>query len=139
VREALAFSNALRVADASAAERRETVARVLRVLELEALADRLISSLARGERKRLTIGVELASNPSLVWLDEPTTALDSRSAALVMKALRRVARAGRAVVVSLHQPSADIFFSFSSLLLLAPGGYLVYFGPVGHRGTTVQR
>lgn len=57
-----------------------------------------------GERKRLTIGVELVANPSVLFLDEPTTGLDARAALLVMRTVKRIAEGGRSVVCTIHQP-----------------------------------
>ena len=83
--------------------------------------------------KRLTIGVELCANPAILFLDEPTTGLDARSAHVVVDAIRKVAHTGRTVVCTVHQPSTDVFFAFDRLLLLAPGGYVVYEGALGQR------
>ena len=80
---------------------------------------------------RLSIAVELASNPSIIFLDEPTSGLDSRAASVVMKSLRRIADSGIAVVCTIHQPSVAIFNSFDSLLLLKRGGETVFFGNLG--------
>lgn len=57
-----------------------------------------------GERKRLTIGVELVANPSVLFLDEPTTGLDARAAMLVMRTVKRIADGGRSVICTIHQP-----------------------------------
>ena len=51
-----------------------------------------------------------------------------------MRVIRRIASTGRSVICTIHQPSAEVFYMFDRLLLLAPGGYQVYFGPIGHRG-----
>jgi hypothetical protein len=63
----------------------------------------------------------------------PQTGLDARSAMVVMRAIRNVASTGRTVVCTVHQPSAELFFAFDDMLLLAPGGYVVYAGPLGRR------
>lgn len=73
---AAAHGSSWDVHSGAAAKRRALIARVLSVLELEPLTNRAVRSLSRGEMKRLTIGVELVSNPSLLFLDEPTTGLD---------------------------------------------------------------
>lgn len=100
----------------------------LETLELTRLADRLVSSLSPGELKRLSLGVEVCSMSGLVFCDEPTTGLSARAAAVVVRCLQRIAFKGCTVVCTIHQPSAHLFFAFSHLLLLAPGGYQVYFG-----------
>ena len=64
--------------------------------------DRGIKGISGGERKRTNIGVELVTDPQLIFLDEPTTGLDSHTAASVMETLRALARSGRTVVSSIH-------------------------------------
>lgn len=67
-----------------------------------------------------------------LYADEPTSGLDARAAATVIRTVRNIADSGRTVVVTVHQPSIDIFNAFDSLLLLARGGRTVYFGPLGY-------
>lgn len=74
----------------------------------------------------------------LAFVAEPTTGLDSKSAMTVLLALRSIASTGRSIVCTIHQPSAELFFMFDSLLLLQPGGKQVYCGPVGHRGAAIK-
>ncbi|XP_078442909.1 ABC transporter G family member 9-like, partial [Wolffia australiana] len=80
-----------------------------------------------GERKRVSIGQELLVDPSLVLLDEPTSGLDSTTAARIVAALRGVARGGRTVVLTIHQPSSRVFYMFDRVLLLSTGR-AVYYG-----------
>lgn len=84
------------------------------------------------QRKRVSIGVELASNPSILFLDEPTTGLDSRAAQSLIRHIRRIASSGRSIVCTIHQPSTAIFSAFDSLLLLRRGGETVFFGHLGN-------
>ena len=70
--------------------------------------------------KRLTIAVELVSNPSIIFMDEPTSGLDARAAAIVMWAVRNTVNTGRTVVCIIHQPSIDIFESFDEVLPSLP-------------------
>ncbi len=79
-----------------------------------------------GERKRTSIGVELITDPNLIFLDEPTTGLDSFTATSVVETLRDLARAGRTVISTIHQPNSDIFEMFDRLMLLAQGK-IIYF------------
>lgn len=80
-----------------------------------------------GERKRTSIGVELITDPSLIFLDEPTTGLDSFTATSVMETLGDLARKdGRTVISTIHQPNSDIFEMFDRLMLLARGK-IIYF------------
>lgn len=141
VRETLQFSAALRLsAEVPEATRLQFVEDVLELLELDHIADNMVgdettaTNLSPGQRKRLNIGVELVANPTVLFLDEPTSGLDSRAAMSVMRAIKRVALTGRTVVATIHQPSAEIFYKFDSLLLLQKGGHTAYFGSVRNRG-----
>eukprot|EP01012_Entosiphon_sulcatum_P000011 TRINITY_DN0_c1_g1_i1.p1 TRINITY_DN0_c1_g1~~TRINITY_DN0_c1_g1_i1.p1 ORF type:complete len:1430 (-),score=273.60 TRINITY_DN0_c1_g1_i1:211-4500(-) len=144
VREALRFAARLRLPPDSGEEKiAATVESTLQQLGLNSLADAMIGSDMTGggipleARKRLTIGVELVANPSIIFMDEPTSGLDTRGALKVMKAARRIADSGRAVICTIHQPSAELFELFDSLLLLARGGKTVYFGPIGANSETL--
>ena len=84
--------------------------------------------LSGGERKRVSIGLELVANPALLCLDEPTTGLDSASAEVVVDLLRSLADDGHTIICILHQPRAAIFRSFDQVLMLAKGGRPAYIG-----------
>lgn len=87
----------------------------------------LVKGVSGGERKRTSIGVELITDPSLIFLDEPTTGLDSFTATSVMETLGDLARRdNRTVVSTIHQPNSDIFELFDRLVLLARGK-IIYF------------
>jgi len=75
-----------------------------------------INGLSTEQRKRLTIVVELVSNPSIIFMDEPTSGLDARAAAIVMRAVKNVAGTGRTVVCTIHQPSIEIFEAFDEVI-----------------------
>uniref|UniRef100_A0A383W6T5 ABC transporter domain-containing protein n=1 Tax=Tetradesmus obliquus TaxID=3088 RepID=A0A383W6T5_TETOB len=92
------------------------------------VGDEKIRGLSGGEKKRLAIGCELISSPSLLFLDEPTTGLDSFQAEKVVATLKQLASAGHTVVCSIHQPRSSIFGLFDDLLLLSEGR-CVYSGP----------
>ena len=140
VREALLFSAKMRLPrEVSEEQRNAFIEEVLDILELSSIADRIIGdtttpSLSPGQLKRVTIGVELVSNPPVLFLDEPTSGLDSRAALIVMRVVKRIATTGRAVLCTIHQPSADLFYMFDRLLLLRSGGQEVYFGDLGTDG-----
>ena len=113
VREALAFSAALRLpGSVTSAQRADFVEEVLHLLELADIADRKVGApgapdaLSPGERKRLTIGVELCSNAPVIFADEATSGLDSRAASVVMRVLRAIAATGRTVICTIHQVSS---------------------------------
>ncbi|KAG2425086.1 hypothetical protein HXX76_013995 [Chlamydomonas incerta] len=137
VEEALLFSARLRLPQSfTDAQVRAYVEEVAEIVDLTPQLGALVGSpgvsgLSTEGRKRLTIAVELVANPSCLFLDEPTSGLDARAAAIVMRAVRNVARNGRTVMVTIHQPSIEIFESFDQLLLIQRGGRTTYFGPLG--------
>ncbi|KAL9350667.1 hypothetical protein Peur_057922 [Populus x canadensis] len=113
---------------------------VMELVELTPLREALVglpgvSGLSTEQRKRLTIAVELVANPSIIFMDEPTTGLDARAAAIVMRTFRNTVDTGRTVVCTIHQASIDIFESFDELFLLKQGGQEIYVGPVGHHSS----
>jgi ABC-type phosphate/phosphonate transport system ATPase subunit len=148
------------------------VEEVMELVELMPLKDALVglpgvNSLSTEQRKRLTIAVELVANPSIIFMDEPTSSLDARAAAIVMRTVRNTVDTGRTVVCTIHQPSIDIFDSFDEvvltlmssdwfwilfleqylnksqfahslqLVLLKRGGEEIYVGPLGHHASEV--
>ncbi len=132
VREAMRFSAYLRQPPSVSKEEKDRyVEDMIEVLELQDLADALIFSLGVEARKRLTIGVELASRPSLLFLDEPTSGLDGQSAWNLVRFLRKLADNGQAILCTIHQPSSMLIQTFDKLLLLERGGETVYFGDIG--------
>lgn len=137
VREALQFSALLRQPrETPTSEKYAYVEEIIKLLEMEHIAGALIGEVGAGltveQRKRVTLGVELASKPSLLlFLDEPTSGLDSQSAWNIVRFLRKLAEAGQALLVTIHQPSAILFQQFDNLLLLGPGGKTIYFGELG--------
>nr|TKW03626.1 hypothetical protein SEVIR_7G053300v2 [Setaria viridis] len=122
--------------------RYDFVKEVLETIELDEVRDSLVglpgaNGLSTEQRKRLTIAVELVSNPSIIFLDEPTSGLDARAAAIVMRAVKNVADTGRTVACTVHQPSIEIFEAFDQLMLMKRGGKLIYAGPLGHNSCKV--
>lgn len=137
VREALRFSADLRQPyEVSQEEKYGYVEEVISLLEMEEIADAIIgdpeSGLAVEQRKRVTIGVELAAKPELLlFLDEPTSGLDSQSAFNIVRFLKKLAAAGQCILCTIHQPNSALFENFDRLLLLQRGGECVYFGDIG--------
>ncbi|XP_076911213.1 ABC transporter G family member 21-like [Bidens hawaiensis] len=81
----------------------------------------LIRGVSGGERKRVSIGQELLVNPSLLLLDEPTSGLDSTTALRLMATLKGLARGGRSVVTTIHQPSSRLYWMFDKVVVLSDG------------------
>ncbi|KAL5344219.1 hypothetical protein ACLOAV_010837 [Pseudogymnoascus australis] len=144
VREALEFSALLRQGrDVSAKEKLAYVDTIVDLLEMHDIENTLIGKSGAGlsveQRKRLTIGVELVAKPRiLIFLDEPTSGLDGQAAFNIVRFLRKLANVGQAVLVTIHQPSAQLFFQFDTLLLLTKGGKTVYFGDIGEDAYTLK-
>jgi ABC-type multidrug transport system ATPase subunit len=144
VREALEFSAILRQPQSTPRqEKLRYVDTIIQLLELDDLANTLIGTVGKGlsieQRKRVTIGVELVAKPSiLIFLDEPTSGLDGQSAYNTVRFLRKLANVGQAILVTIHQPSAQLFAQFDTLLLLAKGGKTVYFGDIGEEAQTIK-
>ncbi|MET9393007.1 FHA domain-containing protein [Streptomyces sp. NPDC006624] len=128
VRKALTYAAELRFPqDTAKAERRDRVDEVIRELGLEQRADQSVHSLSGGQRKRVSVALELLTKPSLLFLDEPTSGLDPGMDRSVMHMLRGLADDGRTVVVVTHSVlSLDVC---DRLLMLAPGGKIAYYGP----------
>ncbi|MFT5053875.1 MAG: ABC-type multidrug transport system ATPase subunit [Oceanospirillaceae bacterium] len=81
-----------------------------------------------GQRKRLNIALELIREPSVLFVDEPTSGLSSRDSENIMDLLKELALKGKLVIVVIHQPSSDIYKMFDKLMILDTGGFPVYFG-----------
>ncbi|MGW1531055.1 ABC transporter ATP-binding protein/permease [Streptomyces aureus] len=128
VRRALTYAAELRFPqDTAKAERKARVDEVIGELGLEQRADQPIHSLSGGQRKRVSVALELLTKPSLLFLDEPTSGLDPGMDRSVMHMLRGLADDGRTVIVVTHSVlSLDVC---DRLLVLAPGGKVAYYGP----------
>ncbi|KAH6639094.1 multidrug resistance protein CDR2 [Boeremia exigua] len=133
VREALEFSALLRQSrETPQEEKLRYIDTIIDLLQLHDIQHTLIGSPGAGltveQRKRLTIGVELVAKPSiLIFLDEPTSGSDGQAAYSTVFFLRKLAEVGQAILVTIHQPSAQLFSQFDTLLLLAKGGKTDYF------------
>lgn len=81
-----------------------------------------------GQRKRLNIALELIREPSILFVDEPTSGLSSRDSENVMDLLRELTLKGKLIFVVIHQPSSDIYKMFDNMVILDTGGYMIYYG-----------
>lgn len=139
VTQALNFAAELRMpTDTTDGDRRRVIAQILEELEeLEetAHAATRIDKLSGGQRKRVSVALELLTGPSLLVLDEPTTGLDPALDRAVMAMLRRLADAGRVIVVVTH--SLAFLDECDQVLLLAPGGKAAFYGPPDELGSAM--
>lgn len=88
----------------------------------------LEKTISGGQRKRLNIGLELIREPSVLYVDEPTSGLSSRDSENIMDLLKELSLKGKLIFVVIHQPSSDIFKMFDKLMILDVGGYPIYYG-----------
>ncbi|GAX77236.1 hypothetical protein CEUSTIGMA_g4682.t1 [Chlamydomonas eustigma] len=135
VRENLEFSASLRLPRRTEPASRAIVVRgVLQLLGLSHVQFVIVGSpetrgISGGQRKRVNIGVELVSRPSVLFLDEPTSGLDAAVSHDIISTLKEITQTGLMCLMVVHQPRFSIFEMFDSVLLLGVGGKTVYMGP----------
>ncbi|WVF67064.1 hypothetical protein IAT40_001808 [Kwoniella sp. CBS 6097] len=148
VRETLTYAAILRLPDKM--PRRQKIARaetVLRMLGLKDCADlpvggQLLKGISGGEKRRLSLAVQMINDPAVLVVDEPTSGLDASIALSVMQVLKDIAATGRTVIATIHQPRSDIWKLADNVTLLAKGGVIAftgkrseaveYFSAIGH-------
>ena len=129
----LYYSAKLCFKDKSEEELEELVDKTLLSLGLLERKDLKVGSplnkmISGGQRKRLNIALELIREPSILFVDEPTSGLSSRDSENVMDLLRELTLKGKLIFVVIHQPSSEIYKMFDNMLILDTGGYLIYSG-----------
>ena len=107
-------------------KRQQRVCSVIAQLGLQQCAATRVGSdevkgISGGEKRRLSLGVQLLADPPVCLLDEPTTGLDAFTARHVMETLQKLARRGRTVLVSIHQPRYDVYALLDDVVLLSRG------------------
>ena len=136
VQETLHFHASLKLAsEISAVHKANKVNGLILTLGLRACAqtrvgDSEMKGLSGGEKRRLSIGVQLLSDPAICLFDEPTSGLDAFTARHVIETLQQLARKGRTVIMSIHQPRYDVFRMIDHIVLLARGGKQIWNGSV---------
>jgi ATP-binding cassette subfamily G (WHITE) protein 1 len=137
VYEALYMSALLKLPEnISIEDKKNIVNEMISILNLEKckntiVGDITIKGISGGERKRLSVGMEMITNPSIIFLDEPTSGLDTYTAYSLVKNLKNLTETGRTVVATIHQPSSDILRLFDDIILLNHGK-IVYQGEVNN-------
>jgi len=111
----------------------DLVVRVLVNLGLTEIRDLKVGSpmhktISGGQRKRLNIALELLREPTILFVDEPTSGLSSRDSENIMDLLKELSLRGKMVFVVIHQPSSDIFKMFDTLIIMDVGGFQIYYG-----------
>ena len=133
VRDQLTYTAQFRIPDTNIDKNvrqehiRTEVNRIIKLLRLTKVADSQIFMCSGGEKKRVNIGTELITDPSVIMLDEPTSGLDSASAVSLLKVLKDLANQGKTIITSIHQPNSESFLNFDKLLMLSDGN-VVFFG-----------
>ncbi|KAI0878218.1 P-loop containing nucleoside triphosphate hydrolase protein [Hypoxylon argillaceum] len=135
VRETLRFAAGLRLPSwMSKQAKYQRAEEVLLKMGLKDCADNLVGSelvkgISGGEKRRVSIAVQILTDPRVLLLDEPTSGLDAFTANSIMEVLQGLANEGRTLILTIHQARSDLFKSFGNVLLLARGGSPTYSGP----------
>lgn len=134
VRQALDYALQLRLPATNPAEAEQQINEVLARVGLTAQAETLVRNLSGGQRKRVSIAVELLADPWIFFLDEPTSGLDPGLEKLMMDTLRHLADEGRTIILVTHATSHIIDYC-DQVAFMARGGELAYFGPPDQAAT----
>lgn len=102
-------------------DKRKAIDEILQLLRLDKAKNTSTNGLSGGERKRLSVALELLNNPPVLFLDEPTTGLDDMSCSQCIALLKNIAEGGRTVICSVHTPSAKLFSMFDNVYILSEG------------------
>ncbi|CAM2067811.1 ATP-binding cassette domain-containing protein [Sulfidibacter corallicola] len=134
VEQALRFAAEMRIAPTpSRKEVSDLIDRVLVKLGLFSANAQIrstrISNISGGQRRRLNLAIELLTDPALFFLDEPTSGLSSEDALVVVDLLRKMAHEGKTILLTIHQPSAELYAALDNVVYLHQGGRLAFYGP----------
>jgi ABC-type multidrug transport system ATPase subunit len=135
VYEACYYTAKIRMKGLSEQELHDRVVKVLTELDIVHRANVVIGGpearvLSGGQRKRVNLAMELVTDPAILFLDEPTSGLSSSDAKSVMEVLKKLSDKGRTIILTIHQPSKDIYEMMDNALILGVGGRLIFYGGV---------
>jgi len=134
VRETLHFAACLRLPTwMSKEDKIQRAETVLQQLGLKDCSDTLVGSdlikgISGGEKRRVSVATQILTDPKILLLDEPTSGLDSFTASSIIEMLASLAKEGRTIILTIHQPGSNLFHRFDNMLLLARGGFPVFSG-----------
>lgn len=130
VYQSLYYAARLRLEHENQNQIQEKVHQLIEELNIANIKDHLVSSISGGQRKRVSIAVELLTDPLILFLDEPTSPLDPQTIEEFLGILRNLAQKGTTVIMVTHKPE-DLDY-MDSVMFMAEGGYLVYYGDAKH-------
>ncbi len=126
VEGSLKYAAHLRLTEHSLKYRREKVEEVLKTLNIEKIRKERVAKISGGQRKRLAIAIEILTDPSILFLDEPTSPLDPQTIKDFLETLSRLTRKGTTVMMVTHKPE-DLNY-MDKAIFMAVGGHITYFG-----------
>jgi ABC transport system ATP-binding/permease protein len=114
-------------------ELKEVVNKSLSELDLDEIRNLKVGNslnkvISGGQRKRLNIALELIREPTILFVDEPTSGLSSVDSEIVMNLLKEQTYRGKLVIINIHQPGSDIYKMFDKIMVIDKGGYLIFYG-----------
>ncbi|KAL0133864.1 hypothetical protein PUN28_001076 [Cardiocondyla obscurior] len=121
VQESMMMVTYLKIGKATKMFRQILIDNILETLKLSKVKDTMVDRLSGGQKKRLSIALELIDNPPIMFLDEPTTGLDSLASIQCISALQTLAKGGRTVICTIHQPTAALYQMFDHIYLVVDG------------------
>jgi ABC-type multidrug transport system ATPase subunit len=129
----LYYSSKMCLDNLSGSELNELVNRTLSELDLEEIKNLKVGNslnkvISGGQRKRLNIALELIREPTILFVDEPTSGLSSVDSETVMNLLKEQTDRGKLILVNIHQPGSDIYKTFDKIMIIDKGGYQIFYG-----------
>lgn len=129
--ETLMFASKIKIGSAMDTEKiTRRISEIIALLGLKNARDTYIANLSGGERKRVSIAVELLTDPPVLFCDEPTSGLDSFNSLIILNLLKEISKMGKTIIVTIHHPSYEMLSLFDSIILMSMG-QILHQGNVG--------